>query len=73
MLNPKSNKKHKMPFPSDVAPEHKINYKSRESFSQSMMNYEVIRDKVQTDFQPKRIPEVADTKKPGDKKTLLNF
>jgi hypothetical protein len=73
MLNTKSNKKHKPVFASDLTPGNKMKYKPKETFSQSMMNYEVIRDKVQTDFQPKHTPEVAETKKPGLKKKLLNF
>jgi hypothetical protein len=73
MLNTKSNTKHKPMFVTDVAPENKVKYKSKETFSQTLMNYEVIRDKVQTDFKPRSTPEIADGKKPGGKKKLINF
>ena len=72
MLNTKSNTKHKPMFVTDVAPENKVKYKPKETFSQTLMNYEVIRDKVQADFKPRSIPEVAEgQKKPGGKKNLI--
>ena len=73
MLNTKNNKKHKQLFITDVAPENKIKYKAKETFSQTLMNYETIRDKVQIDFKPRQTPAVADDKKPGGNKKLLNF
>jgi len=73
MLNTKNNKKHKPLFITDVAPENKIKYKSKETFSQTLMNYDTIRDKVQSDFKPKQTPQLADDKKTGGKKKLLNF
>ena len=73
MLNTKSNTKHKPMFVTDVSPESKVKYKPKETFSQTLMNYEIIRDKVQTDFKPRPTPEVVEEKKPGGKKKLLNF
>jgi len=50
-------------FPSDVAPNNKVT-KFKETYSQALMNYEVIRDKVQSNFNPKQpTPEPAQTKK----------
>ena len=73
MLKTKTTTKHKPIFVNDMTPENKVNYKPQETFSQSLMTYEVIRDKVQTDFRPRHAPEVAEGKKPGGKKQNLNF
>ena len=54
MLNTKSNKKHKPIIASNVTPSNNMKYKLKETFSQSMMNYEIIRHNVQTDIQEKR-------------------
>ena len=35
-------------YPSEVRPEGKVTKKSKETFPQSLMNYDVIRDKVQS-------------------------
>lgn len=43
--------------------------KPKETFSQSLMNYEIIRDKVQTQFVPKSTPNKPN---PSNKK-LINF
>lgn len=43
--------------------------KPKETFPQSLMNYEIIRDKVQTQFIPKNGP----TKPAATKKKLINF
>ena len=58
---------------SDLHPTGKLSKKPKETYSQSMMNYEIIRDKVQTQFQTKYTPPAAESKKPGGKKKLLNF
>jgi len=69
-----SKKKSSKPiFPSDVAPSNKVT-KFKETFSQSLMNYDVIRDKVQSDFKPKQpTPEPAQTKKSKEQRKLINF
>ena len=69
MLKTKTNTKHKHIFVTDLTPENKVKHKPQETFS--LMSYEVIRDKVQTDFRPRHTPEVAEGKKSGKK--LLNF
>ena len=56
-------------YPSDVAPSSKVNH-YKETYSQSMMNYEIIREKVQTQFQPKG---PAPAKAKAAPKKLLNF
>ena len=43
--------------------------KPKETFSQSLMNYEIIRDNVQTQFIPKTQPG----KTQPSKKKLINF
>jgi hypothetical protein len=43
--------------------------KPKETFSQSLMNYEIIRDKVQTQFVPKSTPNKSNP----SKKKLINF
>jgi hypothetical protein len=53
-------------YPSEVRPEGKVSKKSKETFPQSLMNYDVIRDKVQSQLTSK----VVETKKVGAKKKL---
>ena len=69
----KPKSKPKQVFPSDVYPEGKPMKKQRDTYPQSLMNYEIIKDKVQSDFRPKPTPQVAEGKQPGGKKKLLNF
>ena len=67
---PKPSSKPKQPvFPSEVRPQGKVSNKSKETFPQSLMNYDVIRDKVQSQL----VATVAETKIPGGKRKLLNF
>ena len=73
MFKSKSNTKHKHVFVSDLAPENKVKHKPKETSSQALISYEIKRDKVQTDFKPRPTPEVAEGKKSGGKKQLLNF
>jgi hypothetical protein len=72
MFNPtKKPKKSKKPiFPSDVAPSNKVKV-FKETFPQTLMNYDIIREKVQSQFQSKA--PVTDTKKPSGPRKLLNF
>ena len=56
-------------YPSEVRPEGKVSKKSKGTFPQSLMNYDVIRDKVQSQLTSK----VVETKKVGAKKKLLDF
>ena len=56
----------------NTKPEAKMKYKPKETFSQTLMNYETIRDKVQTEFKPTHVP-VLETKKPQGKKKMINF
>ena len=56
-------------YPSEVRPEGKVSKKSKETFPQSFMNYDVIREKVQSQLTSK----VVETKKVGAKKKLLDF
>ena len=56
-------------FPSEVRPQGKVSKKSNETFPQSLMNYDIIRDKVQSQLTSK----VAEMKAPGGKKKLVNF
>lgn len=58
-------------FPSEVRPAGKVTKKSKETFPQSLMNYDIIRDKVQSQMQP--VSRAPEPKKPGEKKKLLNF
>ena len=60
-------------YPSEVHPTGKLTKKPQETFSQTLMNYEIIRDKVQSQFQSKPVPQKASSKKPEGKKKLLNF
>ena len=60
---------HKQVYPSDVTPSGGTTKNLKETYSQSMMNYEIIRETVQNDFQQKALPP----KKANAKKTLLNF
>ena len=69
----KSAKPAKQIFPSDVYPSGKVTKKPKETMPQSLMNYDIIRDKVQGQLQPRTTPQVAESKKPGSKKSLLNF
>lgn len=68
-----NNKSNKPIYPSDVYPQGKVSKKPKETFPQSLMNYDVIRDKVQSQLQPKTTPQVAEGKKPGNNKKLINF
>ena len=70
MLQTKQNK---TIYPSEVHPTGKLSKKPQETFPQTLMNYEIIRDKVQTQLQSKPTPKQTDSKKPGGKKKLLNF
>ena len=75
MFNPtkKPKKSNKPIFPSDVAPGNKVKA-FKETFPQTLMNYDIIREKVQSQFQPKApAAQVADTKKPSGPRKLLNF
>ncbi len=60
-------------YPSDVVPKERLSKAYKESYPQSLMNYEIIRDKVQSPMQSKPTPQVAETKQPGLKKKLINF
>ena len=68
---PKSNPK--PVFASDVYPDGKPMKKPKETLPRSLMNYDIIRDKVQNDMQPKPTPQIAEGKQAGGKKKLLNF
>ena len=74
MFHTKQSKKVTKPiFPSDVTPNGKTK-KYKETHSQTLMNYEIIRDKVQSQFQPKTpAVEIAATKKPNGQRKLINF
>jgi hypothetical protein len=69
----KSAKPAKQIFPSDVYPSGKVTKKPKETMPQSLMNYDIIRDKVQGQLQPRTTPQVVESKKPGSKKSLLKF
>ena len=62
-------KKSQQVYPSDVTPSGSTTKNLKETHSQSMMNYEIIREKVQSDFQPK----TPQPKKAVPRKTLINF
>ena len=57
-------------FPSDVCPSGKVKKNPKETMPQSLMNYDIIRDKVQGQLQPRATPQVAESKRPGAKKTF---
>ena len=59
-------------FASDLHPTGKPLKKPKETYPQTLMNYEIIRDKVQSQFQAKYTPPMAESKTPGKKK-LINF
>jgi hypothetical protein len=69
-----SKKKYSKPVaPTDVAPGKKVN-NFKETYPQSLMNYEVIRDKVMADFKPTTpAPQPAQTKKALGQRKLINF
>ena len=69
----KSAKPAKQIFPSDVYPSGKVTKKPKETMPQSLMNYDIKRDKVQGQLQPRATPQVAESKKPGSKKSLYFF
>ena len=60
-------------FASDLHPTGKPSKKPKETYPQTLMNYEIIRDKVQSQFQSKYSPPMAESKKPSGKKELINF
>jgi hypothetical protein len=66
----KPKKSNKPVFPSDVAPSNKVKV-FKETFPQTLMNYDIIREKAQSQFQPKA--PVTETKKPSGPRKLLNF
>ena len=72
MFNPtkKPKKSNKPIFPSDVAPSNKVKV-FKETFPQTLMNYDIIREKAQSQFQPKA--PVTETKKPSGPRKLINF
>jgi hypothetical protein len=67
----KSAKPAKQIFPSDVYPSGKVTKKPKETMPQSLMNYDIIRDKVQTQFIPKSAPTSAPNKSNPNKKQLI--
>jgi len=73
MCHTKQDQNQKPIYPSEVQPTGKLTKKPPETFSQTLMNYEIIRDKVQSQFQSKPVPQKASSKKPEGKKKILNF
>jgi hypothetical protein len=57
-------------FASDLHPTGKPCKKPKETYPQTLMNYEIIRDKVQNQFQSKYSPPMAESKK-GKKKLII--
>ena len=66
----KQKKSHKPIFPSDVAPSHKVKA-FKETFPQTLMNYDIIREKAQSQLQPKA--PFTETKKPSGPRKLIFF
>jgi len=63
-----TKQKRKPIYPSEVHPTGKLTKKPQETFSQTLMNYEILTDKVQTQFQSKPIPQKATSKNQAAKR-----
>ena len=73
MYSAKKKKSSKPIAPSDVAPGNKVN-KFKETYSQNLMNYDIIRDKVMANFKPTTpAPQPAQTKKAVGQIKLIDF